>query len=251
MNKLVSLLFISFLTFLVSSCGLTYKVLLGVDTTPSWNTDDEITKQAKKYKIPLKYNFVLDTANYFNGLRNIYEKVFKDLDISNQDSSEFFNLKTALKDDTQPVQFRLFDNKGTEIFKIVNCYVDPPIPMNWNVDGCFDSFPPRTSIQTLNIHNYGLDFLLSHSSLLDQDKLTINKLPKANYYGVIIWNDFFKRPSKHLIKTVKKYIQESEESIVLIYINNQNAYLWAVMDSKNKEKVKTLYNTQYKKLGRK
>jgi len=241
MKKSVIFLLISLLILLVSSCGSAYKVLLGVDTTPSWNTKDEIIKQAKKYKIPSKYSFTLDTATYFDGLRNIYKSAFKELNILNQDSSEFFNLKKALKDDTQPVQFRLFDNKGTEIFKIVNCYVDPPIPMNWNVDGCFDSFPPRTAIQTLNIHNYGLDFLLSHSSLLDQGKLTINKLPKANYYGVIIWNEFFRRPSRRLIKTVKKYIQESEESIVLIYINNQNAYLWAIMDSENKEKVKNAF----------
>jgi len=163
------------------------------------------------------------------------------LNIQNQDSSEFIKLKKAFKDDTQPVQFRLFDNKGTEIFKLVNCYVDPPIPMNWNVDGCFDTFPPKIAVQSLNVHNYGLDFLLSHSSLLDQRKMTLNQLPKANYYGVIIWNEFFRRPSRRLIKTVRKYIQESEESIVLIYINNQNAYLWAVMDSENKEKVKNTF----------
>ncbi len=242
MNKTVRFLLITFLTFLVSSCGLSYRVLLGVDTTPSWNTDDEIVKQAKKYEIPSKYNLVLDTVNYFNGLRGIYKNAFSALNIINEDSSEYFNIRKALKDDTQPVQFRLFDSIGVEVFKIVNCYVDPPIPMNWNVDACFDSFPPRIAIQTLNIHKFGLDFLLSNTSLLNHCRLTMNTLPKADYYGVIIWNNFFKRPSKRLIKTVRKCFQDSNESIVLIYINNQNAYLWELMDSKSKEKVKMLYS---------
>ena len=241
MIKIPSFLLICCLIFFMSSCGMAYKVLLGVDTTPSWNTDEEIVKQAERYEIPLTYNLILDTVSYFNGLRTIYKNTFDSLNIMNGDSSEYFNMRRALKDDTQPVQFRLFDSKGTEIFKIVNCYVDPPIPMNWNVDACFDTFPPKIEVKSLNIHQFGLEFLLSNAHLLSGDRFTMNTLPKADYYGVIIWNKFFKRPSKQLIKTVRKYFEDSNESVVLIYMNNQNAYLWELMDAKDKEKVKKLY----------
>lgn len=159
------------------------------------------------------------------------------------DSSQFFKLKKALNDDTQPVHFRLFDKQGTEIFKIVNCYVDPPIPMSWNVDGCFDTFPPTIAIETLNIHSYDLNFLLSHSSLSNQGKMTLNELPQADYYGVIIWNAFFRRPSRKLFKEVRKNLKKTDASVVMIYINNHNAYLWQIMDSKSKERVKAHYNS--------
>jgi hypothetical protein len=85
---------------------------------------------------------------------------------------------------------------------------------------------------------FELGFLLSHSRNVNQDMLTFNELPKANYYGVIIWNDFFKRPSKRLIHTVREYVEKSDKSISLIYINNHNQYLWSAFDAKTKEEIK-------------
>lgn len=238
-DKLIQHIILSvFLISLCSGCGLAYKVLLGVDSTPSWKVDQEIAIQAKKYNIPAEYSLVLDTAVYYKRLKSIYKNLFKELEISEQDSAEYFNLETVLKDDTQPVQFRLFDKNGFEIFKIVNCYIDPPIPMDWNVDHCFDTFPPSLEIESLNSHYFDLDFLLANSSPLDKNKASIGDLPQVDYYGVILWNDFFKRPSKKLIKTIGKTSEDWDESVLLIYINNQNAYLWQVMDSKTKEEVK-------------
>lgn len=229
---------------LISGCGPIYRVLLGVDTTPGWNSDKEIRKQAKNYNIPNEYNFVLDTASYYEGVVSISQNLFDELPISEKDSLSLSKFNRVLQDDLQLVHFRMFDTTGTEIFKIVNCYVDPPIPMNWNVDGCFDTFPPKIDIETLNTHNYDLAFLLSNASLLDQRKVTLNELPQANYYGVIIWNEVYKRPSRKLIKTVRKNLQKTDESVVLIFINNQNAYLWQVLDSESKERVKTYYETE-------
>ena len=114
--------------------------------------------------------------------------------------------------------------------------------LNWNINGCFDTFPPRIDIESLNSHLYDLNFLLECSSTLDDRKIAFTDLPQSDYYGVILWNDFFQRPSRKLIKTVKKYIEDSGQSVHLTFINNQNAYLWQVMDSATKEKVKTYYN---------
>lgn len=223
---------------LLTGCGIMYSVLLGVDSTPNWKSKKEITKQAKRYKIPAEYNLILDTAAYYDGLSEIYSNRAKELTISEEDSTEYFALKRVLKDDSQPTQFRLFDKNGSEIFKIVNCYVDPPIPMNWNVQGCFDAFPPSLDIESLNSHNYDLNFLLRSSSTTDDTPFALTDLPESDYYGVILWNDFFQRPSRKLIKTVRKYVEDTGQSIHLIFINNQNAYLWQVMDSETKEKVK-------------
>jgi hypothetical protein len=231
------LIYIS-LVLLIFGCGLAYKVILGVDNTPSWKSDREIVKQAKKHKIPSEFNLVLDTSLYFDGLKNIYASLLKELNFIEGDSSEYFKLKTARKDDSQPVQFRLINKNGSEIFKIVNCYIDPPIPMNWNINGCFNSFPPKIEIQSLNSHNIDLNFILSNSTRIDNRKITIEELPQADYYAVVFWNDFYARPSRKLIKTVRKYIKDQSQSIQLIYINNQNAYLWQIMDSENKEKIK-------------
>lgn len=226
----------------VTGCRLAYRVILGVDSTPEWETEKAITQQAKRYGIPDDYSLVMDTAVYFQKLNSIYSNLSPELQISGKDSSGYFKLKKALKDDAQPTQFRLFDKNGTEIFKIVNCYIDPPVPMNWNVNGCFDHFPPRLDIESLNAHHYNLDFLLSISGRMNKEKITLSDLPDADYYGVILWNDFLQRPSGKLIKTVKDYIKRSGQSVHLIYINNHNAYLWQLMDAENREKVKKFYS---------
>ncbi|MDD2634569.1 MAG: hypothetical protein PHW82_03625 [Bacteroidales bacterium] len=237
-NLLKSIIFCLILIPFLSSCGVVYSVLLGVDTTPNWKSDKEISKQAKRYKIPDEYNLTLDTAAYYTGLSEIYSSREKELTIIETDSSEYFAFKRVLKDDTQPTQFRLFDKNGIEIFKIVNCYIDPPIPMNWNIKGCFDTFPPSLDIVSLNTHNYDLNFLLKSSSRSDDTKIALIDLPQSDYYGVILWNDFFRRPSRKLIKTVRKFIEDSDQSVHLIFIHNQNAYLWQVMGSEAQEKVK-------------
>jgi hypothetical protein len=86
--------------------------------------------------------------------------------------------------------------------------------------------------------------LLAHSSYLDHHKLTFDELPKTDYYGIIMWNEFMKRPSKRLIKTVRQYLEKPDTSIVLIYINSQNQVVWPSMDTESKEKVKKLYGNK-------
>lgn len=235
---MIKLFTLSIIGLLIASCGLTYKVLLGVDVSPEWNTEKQIEKQAKRYSIPTEYNLLLDTASYRKELKYIYAEAYKALEINQGDSSHLANLRKARNDDLQPAQFRLFDQKGVEVFKLVNCYIDPPIPLDWNVDGCFDAFPPNISYEALNIHMFSLEFLLSHVTRIQQQKFAYTDLPEADFYGVIFWNDYFKRPSRRLIKTVREFIDKTGNSISLIYINNHNQFLWSAMDSYSKEQVK-------------
>jgi hypothetical protein len=240
-QSLKILLALSVLVILVSGCNVAYRVLLGVDTTPEWLTDEELAKSAKKHKIPEAFNLVMDTATFSRALKEVYNEAAEELKQNNGDSIALSNLKIALKDDQQPTQFRLFDASGKEVFKLVNCYIDPPIPLNWNVDGCFDAFPPLTNIASLNTHVFDLQFLLEHSTNLYGGKLALNDLPKADYYGVIVWNDFYKRPSKRLIKTVRKYIETTDKTMVLLYINNQNQILWPRLNAAQKAEVAKFY----------
>lgn len=238
MQTKITNIFAVFLLLFTTSCGLMYRTVYGIDTTPNWNSDEEIIKQAEKYNIPSEYTLVLDTT-YFTELKNSYDGIFDKLRTEN-DSVEFVYQKTAFKDDTQPAQFRLFDSTGNELFKMVNCYLN--LGLNWNVDGCLDVFPYKTDIESLNRHNYDLHFLLGQSSLLNKQKVSLNELPKADYYAVIQWNEFYKKPSKKLIKTIRKKVQKSNESIVIVYINSQNSNLWKHMDAATKEKVRALSN---------
>jgi len=221
-----------------SSCGLLYRVILGVDTTPTWQTKRQIEKQSKKYDIPTQYSLIQDTALYYHFVDSVYKDTLDAIEISENDSSTYYLHRNIYKDDAQPTQFRLYDSNGMGLFKIVNCYVDPPIPMDWNVDGCFNSFPPTIDIKSLNHHYFDLDLLLHTSKTMEGNTLQMADLPKADYYGVIVWNKFFKRPSKKLIQTIREYAENSEASIQLIYINNHNAFMWDMMDKEMRAEAK-------------
>jgi len=222
------------ITLLVSSCSLLYRGILGVDITPEWKSKEDIVKDSKKWKLDDSLVYILDTASYKN---SIIKELYANLNELKKDSSSLDTVlwKKSVKivnDDLQATQVRLFTSNGTEIFKLVNCYIDPPIPMNWNIDGCFDVFPPKIDEENLNIHNQDLNFFLNNITKLNGDSVQIIDLPKSDYYMVVLWNSFYIKPSRKLIKTVKKYIKSNpEESITPIYINNHNAQLWSVLDS--------------------
>lgn len=233
-NQLILLFFVCFCLNLTVGC----KLLLGVDSSPNWLTDEDHRNLAQKLEIPVEYNLIMDTVSYYSELKTLYNSIYNQIMQSNQDSAEYENQKMSFKDDSQPVQFRLFDSKGDEIFKIVNCYVDKPIAADWNVEGCLDVFPPQINYQSLNTHNFNLDFLLSHTTRVgEQQKMTFNMLPKADYYGVIVWNRVYKKYAKKLIEDVRKKVAKEDRSVVLLYVSNHNEILWQYMTVADKEKV--------------
>jgi hypothetical protein len=90
MNKLARGAILSSLFIIATTgCGLVYKVLLGVDSTPEWKTDKEIAREAHKHKISPDNNLLLDTAIYYHQLNETYSKLFAELDFSEIDSSEY------------------------------------------------------------------------------------------------------------------------------------------------------------------
>lgn len=224
----------------LSSCSLAYRGLLGVDTTPQWQDSKDLQKVIKKRNLQDEFNLVLDTASYTNRIKNVLQDTVDNLasDTSIMGKRLKYKAQKVANDDLQPVQVRLFDHRGLESFKLVNCYVDPPIPMDWNVDNCFDSFPLFSNDLIQNTHTYDLQFLLSTTKTPDGKSIELSDLPKGDYYMIVMWNSFMIRPSKKLLKTVEEYIAANPyRNIKPIYINNHNAQLWMQLDAKQRKMI--------------
>ncbi|ESU23964.1 hypothetical protein FEDK69T_10220 [Flavobacterium enshiense DK69] len=226
-----------------NSCNLAKRSILGIDTSPEWLMGEELVKEFDKKKIPIENRFVLDTVSYRKSLIKYYSQELKTMDLSDANDSVYKSkLKKIVKDDSQPVQVRYFDSNYNQIFKVVNCYVDDPITMNWNVNNCFDAFPPKINIEDLNNDHKKLDFFLDHIYTIDGKKSTLETLPKADYYVIVFWNSFFKRPSRKLIKTLKEYENKHKgKSTYVMYVNNQNEQIWSKIDSTQKREILSQY----------
>ncbi len=225
--------------FMANSCGPIVRLSFGIDVTPKWiNSKEELSKQSERFGIKSDFMYSMDTTRYFVDIFQMFRDTLLYLD-----SEEVYNcaqhdlLYEVRNDDLQPVQFRLFDSLGNEVFKMVNCYLEPVIPtMNWNVKGCFDAFPPKTDIEALNTHTFHLDFILEH---LDT-AVSLSDLPSSKFYAVVFWNSYFIKPTRKLLETLESKIGLDHKEVTFIYVNNHNAHVWYDLTVKQKEKVLNL-----------
>ncbi len=225
---------------LFGNCRLAYRSVLGIDSTPEWQDEQDIKKKAKSYKIPTDELFLLDHASFHHVIQKRAETAMESLTtdgiVSPEDSILRNKLLESVNNDLQPVQVRYFICSGEPIFKLVNCYIDPPIPMNWNVEGCFDVFPPRPIAALKEEHNDSLQFFLPHITRMDGTAgLSIEDLPKADYYALIFWNSLMIKPSKKLIRQLTSYQRIHQNKYTyFIYVNNHNANLWSLIPDDQK-----------------
>ncbi|MDP2187202.1 MAG: hypothetical protein Q8J69_00835 [Sphingobacteriaceae bacterium] len=239
-NLLKGLLAI-FILFTASGCSIAYRVLLGVDSTPSWKSSEQVQRDFKRQKLPAAQSYVLDTASFYKATIAFYRTGYGSLPKTATDSLQQKRLRKGLNDDLQPVQIRFYDAKGTPLFKLVNCYLDPPIPMRWNVAGSFDQFPPANDIAQLNDFLLPMDFFLPHLLPLSPASGSLQTLPKADYYAILMWNDFMIRPSRKLLKSMRNYQKQyPDKNIHFLYVNNHNAELWPMLDAASQAKIKKL-----------
>ena len=225
------------LIIMLNSCGMVYRSILGIDITPKWKTINEIKKDFDKRKIPNNQRFVLDTASYSNLVNLEMNKRIEELksDSANYDSLEIERIYENAKNDLQPVQVRYFSNNGEAFFKMINCYVQPLIPMTWNVEGCFDIFPPKTISYLENDENKNLEFFLPHIKTLDGDSIKLKSLPKADYYAIVFWNSFMIKPSNKLISVLNKYDEKNlNQNTYFLFVNNHNAEIWSYCNNQQK-----------------
>lgn len=240
MQRLSPFLFMASLLITISSCRPIYRIVLGIDSTPQWRNQEETKKDFQKRGIPLEQAYVLDTASYRRAVIEGFEDQLAAMksDTLPFDTAAADRLVKYTKDNLQPVQIRYFDWEGKPIFKLVNCYIDPPIPINWNVNGCFDTFPPRYPAPELKEQNQNLAYFLPHIRNHKGESTQIENLPEADYYALVFWNNFMKRPSKRLLSTLEKYAEDHPNSnTYFLYVYNHNAVLWSAMDAKSREEV--------------
>tara|TARA_R110002050_G_scaffold200591_1_gene335522 strand:+ start:66539 stop:67216 length:678 start_codon:yes stop_codon:yes gene_type:complete len=215
-----------------------YRVILGVDSNPGWKSHDQIVKDFKRFKIPESNSFVLDTASYTNAVLSVYnirkEKIKKDSLLT--DSLDWYFAESNANNDLQPVQIRYFDQNGKPLFKMINCYIDGYLKMSWNVDSCFDTFPPK-SIEYLSYDtNENLDFFIPYIKTLNGESLQLNKIPKSSFYAIVFWNSYMRKPSKTLINQIRKTeLNNPTKNTYIFYVNNHNASLWDLLDTENKK----------------
>ncbi|MBO6516387.1 MAG: hypothetical protein JJ975_07530 [Bacteroidia bacterium] len=221
----------------LNSCGPVIRVVLGVDTTPKWlDTRKDIDKQANRFGINPNQVYVLDRSSLYASTYNDFrDSLSLIMNADSVDCDKHDLLQEALQDDCQPTQFRLYDSTGKEIFQMVGCYIDPIIPMNWNVDGCFNTFPPETSVPSLNVHNHNLSFVLSHL----ENPITLEDMPASKYYAVVLWNSIYIRPTKRLIEAIEEHIGLDREDITMLYLNNHNLEIWSMMSAEERNNIKS------------
>ncbi len=224
-----------------SSCSIAYRVLLGVDSTPSWKSNKQVQRDFKRANLPATQSYVLDTASLYSATIAFYRSGYDSTPQTSSDSLKQNRLRKALNDDLQPVQIRFYDAKGAPLFKLVNCYLDPPIPMRWNVAGSFDQFPPANNIAQLNDFLLPMDFFLPHLQPLSAASQSTTALPAADYYAILMWNDFMIRPSRKLLRSMRSYQkQHADKKIHFLYVHNHNGYLWPMLDADSQAEIKKL-----------
>lgn len=224
-----------FLLVIIGSCfsckRTLVRLLLGVDLTPKWVSQAEIKRTFDRYDLSQQEIYVLDTFSYRNSVLEWLEseKIIlggKDLAFE-LDSLRNRQIRKIANDNLQPVQLRFFEASGLPIFKMVNCYVDPPVKMDWNVDGSLDAFPPTNIEELRTTFNDDLQHIIRHVKTLDNKAISMSDLPVADYYAVVFWNSFMIKPSNKLIGEVKDYeAKHKDQNVHVIYVNNHNSILW-------------------------
>lgn len=217
-------------------CQIFYSSALGIDSTPDWLEKEDLEKEFTKQDISLDNAFTLDTIIFFNKIKEYYKEKTAHLN-KKTDSIEIKKYKKILKDDNQPVQVRFFKKKN-QVFKLVNCYLDNPIKQDWNESGAFNTFPPYYDDELLKADDKNLDFFLKCVYNLKGEKVSTDTFPNKDYYIVVFWNQFFKKASNNLIKTVKEFKENNKnKDIGVLYINNQNYEIWSKIDNNQKNEI--------------
>jgi hypothetical protein len=225
MKKQIGILCILLMT---TSCRVAYRVILGVDSSPKWLTNSDLDKEFNKKNIHPEMRFILDTSSYIQSVKNDLKLVTRRYLKEHPIDSSSLNLRyTVAKNDIQPAQVRYFNKNGKQIFKLVNCFIDKPIRMDWNIGNCFSAFPPvsQNVLMTESYHN--IDFFLPHIKTLNGSQINLSSIDNYEYYAIVFWNGYLKRASKKLIEQIQEYHKQfTDKKVFVFYVNNHNQFIW-------------------------
>lgn len=237
------IIFVVVILIFVGCKPIAAKLILGVDTTPEWKTQNEILIDFERYQIPDANRFILDTAIY---AKTVEKQVYKNIELMQEngiaiDSMMENKIQKSFNDNLQPVQVRYFNADGSPIFKLVNCYLENFFKMDWNFDKSFDVYPPTTNDEILNFGNENLAFFIPMLRNLDGSVLNLNDLPKSKYYVIVFWNSFFNKPSRKLINQIQEIEKDKKDTFVL-YVNNHNSELYDLIPDDEKKDYRNSLN---------
>lgn len=132
---------------------------------------------------------------------------------------------TAYKDVFQPLQVRSFNKTGTNELYLVNCYVGG-LPLKWNRNNTFDSFPLRQGQFLKPTIGGSLNEVLDYILPVRQASFTADELKHNDEIIFVYWAAFMGKNSEELIKYINGYQNKfSDKKIKIIWINVDNLYL--------------------------
>ena len=216
-----------------SGCTLLLGTALGINFLADIEDIETLEKRAKRKKLAEHQVFYLSSFDFFPFLKAIKhqelqllaDKEYPELEHARQEK----RIKQRFHDLYQPVQIHIFDRAGGPLFKMLNCHLDPVIPMRWNRFGSFDEFPPSPlNIRGFDIELYdSLQFFVPFFRNRAGSHVNFNDLPSADYYVMVFWNDYYKRPSRKLLRKLRKsFMKLKDKNIAFLFVNNHNAFVW-------------------------
>lgn len=194
--KFIRLIFIFLILFVtISGCkSIMYKVA-GIEAIKEF--DNNKVEQFEKNFKKLNPNIITKTISKEQFLT--YVEGFGDL------------YKNDLK---QPLQIHYYTNDTLVSFH-ANCYAKASIggSLDWNYDGKFDEFIPKTSAQIKE--NKGLNFILTEFSL---------PVTKTNSTIIFFWSNLMPKQSMEAFKLIVENSKISTGKSTLITINTDQFF---------------------------
>lgn len=187
---------------LLSSCT---RMVFGI-RTPLTLSDMDIRRAAISYQIH-------DTSIYCNKSTKLY---YASLLQNNPD------LKSLAKDHMQPLQALYFNHEGEMVSWHINCLAGGPLgAINWNKNHVMDVFPPLTAAHPDTL----IRFADIYAMLRPLSAEIFPDTADYDYLSVVYWNQFMKRGSRKLVRTVKRNLRLATGlRIKMIWVNNDNDF---------------------------
>jgi hypothetical protein len=187
---------------LLSSCtGL----LFGI-SSPQPASEEEIKQWAFRYDIP-------DADLYCSKAAKLYYGSLL------QTRPEMHHLA---KNHLQPLQALYFDKNGNMISWHINCLAGGPMgAIRWNKNRLMNVFPPLTAA----LPDTNIKFSSFYEMLRPISSYSSFDFYEYDYFVVVYWNDFMKRGSRKLIRTIRRNLSLAEgKRVKVFWVNNDNDF---------------------------
>ena len=189
-----------FLVGLNTGCTALYGLKNPVSRSP-----EEITRTAKRYGIPAKDSYHMDTS---------YRAMLRQWDTSQH--------RVAIKNHLQPLQALYYTADGTLETFHVNCYAGGFPNLRWNRAHAFDVFPPRQQAPLDSIVPLATQLRYLQPMI---GTTTTRPLPHERVI-IVYWTQFMGRQSKRFIRLIQRNaaLAPDPQKVKILYVNVDNLF---------------------------